>query len=55
MTTFLVIALIVSLVVAAATALVNWLGDDGGPRRSPLPRIEDDWSLDQPSRPFAAL
>jgi hypothetical protein len=56
MTTFLIIALIVSLAVAGATALAQWLADDGGPRRrSPFPRIEDSWSTDQPSRPYATL
>ncbi|HEX2363380.1 MAG TPA: hypothetical protein VHI11_15030 [Jiangellaceae bacterium] len=55
MTTFLLIALIVSLAVAAATAMARWLGDDGGPRHSPLPRAEDSWSIDQPSRPYATL
>jgi hypothetical protein len=54
-TTFLLIALIVSLAVAAATAMARWLGDDGGPRHSPLPRAEDSWSIDQPSRPYATL
>jgi hypothetical protein len=55
MTTFLLISLIVSLAVAAATAMARWLVDDGGPRRSSLPSIEDSWSLDLPSRPFATL
>jgi hypothetical protein len=55
MTTFLLISLFVSLAVAAATALAGWLGDDGGPGGSPLPRLEDSWSLDQPSRPYATL
>ena len=53
MTTFLLISLIVSFAVAAATAMARWLADDGGPHRSPLPSIEDSWSLDLPSRPFA--
>jgi hypothetical protein len=55
MTTFLLIAVIVSLVIAGATALVRWLADDGGPHRPTLPRIEDSWSTDQPSRPYATL
>jgi hypothetical protein len=55
MTAFLLIALIVSLAVAATTALVRWLGDDGGPRRPRLQRFDDSWSNDQPSRPYATL
>jgi hypothetical protein len=55
MTTFLFIALLVSLAVAAATAMARWLGDDGGPHRPTAPRIEDSWSIDQPSRPYATL
>jgi hypothetical protein len=53
MTTFLLISLIVSFAVAAATTMARWLADDGGPHRSPLPSIEDSWSLDLPSHPFA--
>ena len=55
MTTFLFIALIVSFVVAAATAMARWLVDDGGPRHPSLPNLEDSWSLDLPSRPYATL
>ncbi len=53
MTTLLIAALLISLVVTGATRIVDWLGGDGGPRRTPLPRTQDGWSLNPPSRPYA--
>ncbi|MGH8824035.1 MAG: hypothetical protein ACRDVN_06110 [Jiangellaceae bacterium] len=53
MTTLLIAALLITLVVSAATAITTWLGEDGGPRRTPLPRTTDGWSIDPPSRPYA--
>ncbi|MBD0293226.1 MAG: hypothetical protein ICV70_06595 [Jiangellaceae bacterium] len=53
MTTFLIIALLISLAVAVGTALLRWVAEDGGPRHASLPRAEDRWSLELPTRPYA--
>jgi hypothetical protein len=53
MTTLLIAALLISLLVTAVIAVANWLAEDGGPRRSPIPRAQDRWSIDLPSRPYA--
>jgi hypothetical protein len=53
MTTILITALIVSLLIAGAIELSRWLGGDGGPRHDPLPRTEDGWSAKLPTRPYA--
>lgn len=53
MTTILIAAVIVSVVITAAFELARWLGHDGGPRHSPLPRVDDSWSANLPTRPYA--
>jgi hypothetical protein len=53
MTTLLIAALLISLLVTAVIAVANWLAEDGGPRRSPMPQAQDRWSIDLPSRPYA--
>ncbi|HEU0214418.1 MAG TPA: hypothetical protein VFR13_10055 [Jiangellaceae bacterium] len=53
MTTLLIAALLITLLVTAVTAAANWLAADGGPRRNPLPRLQDGWSIDLPTRPYA--
>jgi hypothetical protein len=53
MTTLLIAALLISLMVTAVIAVANWLAEDGGPRRSPMPQAQDGWSVDLPSRPYA--
>jgi hypothetical protein len=53
MTTLLIAALLISLLVTAVVAVADWLAEDGGPRRSPMPRAQDGWSIDLPSRPYS--
>ncbi len=53
MTTILIAALLVSLLIAGVIELNHWLGDDGGPRPDRLPRLEDGWSSSLPTRPYA--
>ncbi|HJU98883.1 MAG TPA: hypothetical protein VJ644_12980 [Jiangellaceae bacterium] len=53
MTTLLIAALIVTLLVSAATAIATWLAEDGGPRPSRFHRAQDSWSSDLPTRPYA--
>jgi hypothetical protein len=53
MTTLLIAALIITLVVSAVTAVANWLAEDGGPRPARFPRAQDSWSSDLPTRPYA--
>ena len=53
MTTLLIAALLISLLVTAVIAVANVLAEDGGPRRSPMPLAHDRLSMDLPSRTYA--
>ncbi len=53
MTTLLIAALLITLLVGTVTAVANWLAEDGGPRPSRFSRAQDSWSSDLPTRPYA--
>lgn len=49
----LILAFAILAVIGMAIVAARWAGTDGGPRRTPPPRAENEWSPDLPDHPYS--